>query len=87
MPDEAALREFARHAVRNGKLPRREPAHVWGGPGVGVPCSVCEKPTTREEMEYELEFDPDSDNLSLDQFHMHLRCFAAWEVERTKPAQ
>ena len=53
MPDEAPLREFARFAIRTGRLPRREPARIWGGPGVGGFCGVCEKPISQAELEYE----------------------------------
>jgi hypothetical protein len=84
MPDEASLREFARFAIRNGTLPRRDPARIWAGPSVGALCTVCEKPITRDQLEYEVEFPPDGGNPGLDQFHFHLQCFAAWEVERTK---
>ena len=90
MPDEATLREFVRLAIRNGMLPRRDPARVWGGPGVGAVCRVCEKPITRDQLEYELEFPPYSGNAGLDKLHklhLHLRCFAAWELERAKAAQ
>jgi hypothetical protein len=65
----------------------REPARTWGGPGVGALCFVCEKPITRDQLEYELEFARDGDNPDLEKFHFHLRCFAAWEFERTKPAK
>jgi hypothetical protein len=27
-------------------------------------------------------FSRDGDNRSLDKFHVHIRCFAAWEFER-----
>jgi hypothetical protein len=81
MPDESALRDKARHAVRDGKLPSRAPDRVWGGPGVGAPCSVCQQAVTKDEMEFEVQFARDND---LDKFHLHRRCFAAWEFERTR---
>jgi hypothetical protein len=34
--------------------------------------------------EYELEFSHDGAAPGLDRFHLHLRFFAAWEMERTK---
>jgi hypothetical protein len=86
MPDEAPLREFARFAIRDGRLPRRDPAQIWGGPGVGAFCGVCEKPITQDQLEYEFEFAGDGDNPKRDKVHFHLRCFAAWEFERTKGA-
>ena len=86
LPDEAPLREFARFAIRTGRLPRREPARIWGGPGAGGFCGVCEKPIRQDELEYELEFACHNDDPKRDKVHFHLRCFAAWEFERTKPA-
>ncbi len=53
MPDEARLREQAKDAIQNGKLPG---SHDGSNPG-------------------------------LDKFHVHIRCFAAWEFERGKAGQ
>lgn len=85
MPDEPHLREQAREAIQSGKLPSRAPDRMWGGPGVGADCAVCGLPVTREQLEFEIEFARNGDNPGLDQFHVHLRCFAAWELERNKP--
>ena len=86
MPDEALLRERAREVVQNGKLPRRQPDRTWGGPGVGALCSVCERPVTKDEMEFEIQFAHDGEASGLDKFHVHVRCFAVWELERNKPS-
>ena len=82
MPDEPILREKARAVVQAGKLPSRAPDRTWGGPGVGAPCSVCDSPVNKNELEFEIEFAHNGDNPGLDKFHVHLRCFAAWEFER-----
>jgi hypothetical protein len=79
MPDDAVLREFARFAIQQGRLPRRDPDHGWGGLGCGALCAVCEKPVTGNEPEHEIEFGQDL-------FHLHVSCFTAWELERAKPA-
>ena len=84
MPDEPRLREQAREAVRTGKLPARPQDRTWGGPGVGATCAVCGKPVTKDEMELEVQFARDGANPGLDKFHLHVRCFAAWEFERPK---
>ena len=84
MPDEAMLREKARAAVRDGKLPSRRPDRVWGGPGIGAICAVCALPVPKEESEFEIEFAYDGASPGLDKFHVHIRCFAAWEFERSK---
>jgi len=80
--DEHVLRQIARKVVQNGKLPCRRPDRTWGGPGVGAPCAVCGVPVGRDEMEFEIQFAHDGDNPGLDKFHVHIRCFAAWEFER-----
>ena len=83
MPDEPRLREQAREAVRSGKLPSRRPDRTWGGPGVGAPCQVCDKPVTHSEMEFEIQFEQEGGG-GLDKFHVDVLCFAAWEFERNK---
>jgi hypothetical protein len=85
MPDEARLREQARAAIQSGKLPSHAPHRTWGGPGVGAECSVCGRPVTRDELEFEIQFEHDGAQPGLDRFHVHIRCFAAWEFERNKP--
>jgi hypothetical protein len=82
IPDEAVIREKAKTVVLNGKLPARRPDRTWGGPGVGAPCIVCELPVTKDQLEFEIQFARDGDNPGLDKFHIHIRCFAAWEFER-----
>jgi hypothetical protein len=84
MPDEAVLRQQARQAIQTGELPNRPPDRTWGGPGVGAPCSVCNDPVTRDQLEFEIQFAHDGATPGLDKFHVHMRCFAAWEMERTK---
>jgi hypothetical protein len=84
MPDEPILREKARAAVQRGKLPARRPDRTWGGPGVGADCAVCERPITHDEMELQIEFAREGSTPGLDAFHVHIRCFAAWEFERGK---
>jgi hypothetical protein len=76
------IREKARAAVRSGKLPDRAPDRTWGGPGVGANCAVCDLPVTKHEKEFEIQFARDGSDPGLDKFHLHLRCFAAWEFER-----
>jgi len=84
MPDEASLREQARATVQSGKLPAQRPDRTWGGPGVGAEGAVCGKPATKNELEFEIQFARDGATPGLDKFHLHARCFAAWEFERQK---
>ena len=84
MPDEALRRTDARVAIRVGKLPRRAPDGVVGGPGSGRPCRVCGGLITHDETGYEVQF-AHAGIASLVRFHLHRQCFTAWELERTKP--
>jgi hypothetical protein len=83
MTDESTLRELARAAIRRGTLPNRRPERMSGTPGVGDPCAMCDQLVTRKELEFELQFVRDGDNPGLDKLHVHVRCFAVWELERT----
>jgi hypothetical protein len=84
MPNEQEIRALARKVLGAGTLPRRDPDRTWGGNGVGLSCTVCGEPIPPTTTEYELQFCHDGANPRLDRFHLHLRCFAAWEMERTK---
>lgn len=79
MPDEPRLREQARAAVKSGKVPARAPDRTWGGPGVGAACSVCHQAVGKDELEVEIQFAHEVAPYGLDKFHVHIRCFAAWE--------
>jgi len=81
MPDEAVLRAKARDIIRSGRLPLRKPDRMFGGSGSGAVCPVCGELATRNELELEIEFHGHG---VVDTFHLHPRCFAAWEFERTK---
>ena len=39
-------------------------------------------PVTKNEMEFEIQFARDGDDPGLDKYHVHIRCFAVWELER-----
>lgn len=55
---------------------------MWGGPGVGADCAMCNVSIQRDELELELEFARDNDADTVDKYHVHILCFAAWERER-----
>ena len=84
MPNEQQIRALARKVLQAGMLPRHDPDRTWGGRGVGLPCLVCGERILPDQVEYELQFAHDGATPRLDRFHLHLRCFAAWEMERTK---
>jgi hypothetical protein len=81
MPDELKLRYQARDVIRSSRLPLRKPDRMFGGPGSGALCPVCGELATKKELELEIEFNRHS---VVDRFHLHPRCYAAWEFERTK---
>jgi hypothetical protein len=80
--EKQALRTKAREVLDTGMLPNRSPDRVSGGPGVGAPCALCDLPMQPDQVAFALEFARDGDNPGLDKFHVHVRCFAAWEFER-----
>jgi hypothetical protein len=80
--DEAALRERARQKLRSGVLPASAEARVWAGPGLGLPCAVCDQAIERDDLEYELEFAL-GPGTPLQPYRFHRRCHAAWQLERT----
>jgi hypothetical protein len=98
MPDEQILREKAREAIRVGNLPITKPVRTFGGPIVGgAVCPVCDGLVGRDDIGLEIEFHASPREKSLAdtldrlravpevrRYHLHLRCFAAWEFERTK---
>jgi hypothetical protein len=85
MPNERQIREVARKVLQAGKLPGRDPDGTWGGKGTGAPCAVCWERITPAQVEYEIQFHHDGATPRVDSYALHLRCFAAWEMERTKP--
>ena len=82
MQDESVLRDRVRQLLHMNRIPRRPSDRTWGGPGVGVLCAVCERPVTNSDFEMEIQFAYDGAARRLDKFHLHVRCFAAWELER-----
>ncbi|MGH9892039.1 MAG: hypothetical protein ACREA0_08675 [bacterium] len=82
MNDESALRAKAREVIQGGTLPNSHPDRMWGGPGVGANCMICSEPAKRDELEFEIEFARNGDDPGLNTYHVHVRCFAAWEFER-----
>jgi len=82
MPEvERALRENVRQRIQSGALPRAKPNRTWGGPGAGLTCAVCDQRITRNQIEYEVQFVQEGTTV-LQVVHLHLACFAAWELER-----
>ena len=81
MPAEPRLHEQAREAIRSGRLPACPPDRRLTQHGrSGAACPVCAELVEREQMEVELQFR--RQDLGWNCYHLHPRCFAAWEFER-----
>ncbi len=78
---DACTREKARKAVEAGKLPNRRPDLTLGGRGVGADCTICAAPVTADEPELEIGFARNGKGSAVDSYHVHPRCFTAWELE------
>jgi hypothetical protein len=84
MSNEIAVIAQGRHALSGDEIPRRDADRTWGGLRADMPCTICAKRVTVSQMEYALQFRQDGATPGLDRYHLHLRCFAAWQMERTK---
>ena len=85
MSHDDVLREKVRNVIQAGTLPNRPPRRMWGGPGVGADCTMCNLAIQRDELELEIEFAQGDNGDAVDKYHVHILCFAAWERERRKP--
>jgi hypothetical protein len=85
--DENILREKAREAIASGKLPMRKADRTLGGLGTGRTCVLCGGLLTPTQMEIEVELNRQGSAPGLERYHLHPRCFAAWELEiNSKPS-
>ena len=80
MSDQIRLREKARDLLQTGKVPSRRPDRMWGGPGCGEQCILCNASMTQYEIVLEVEFTQE-DGARPTSHHFHTRCFSAFEVE------
>jgi hypothetical protein len=85
MPDERALRDAAREAIRTGVLPARSAIRTLGGRGSGEPCVLCGESIRHDQMEIELEFARRSGaTTDIDNYPLHPQCCIAWERARAR---
>ena len=78
--DDQDLRRRAREALQAGVLPLDRPQQILGGSGTGELCPICGSSIEPAEPELELEFVNTEIGDEVREFHMHLPCFAAWEI-------
>ena len=81
MGEESVLPAGAGYVMKTGKLPEHRPERMWGGPSSGASCAICGKAIGAGEVEFELQFASDGGSGTAN-YHVHARCFAAWELER-----
>jgi hypothetical protein len=81
MADDTLLRQQARAATRDGRLPNRRPDRQWGGHGCGARCPACERQISPRELEVELEYAQQREGPGVATFHLHVACLHAWEAE------
>jgi hypothetical protein len=79
--DEGALQKSACEAIQTGKLPDRAPSRILGGNGFGTRCPVCGNLVNADEIGYELQFAGWDDHSTTVDYHLHVRCFSAWDQE------
>jgi hypothetical protein len=84
MSDQTTLRRYVREAMRDGRLPRRSAARMWGGKGTGGECSVCGERRRSDQAELELEFSPEHGAHAVKSVLVHVACFDAWQQERQR---
>jgi hypothetical protein len=84
MAEESPLTVKAHDAIRSRRLPAQAPNRTFGGHGSDVTCAICGELVTRTQMEIEIEFNRHGTTPGLDRYHLHTKCFSAWESERKK---
>jgi hypothetical protein len=72
------LDDTVREAIDSRRMPLYSPAQLWGGPGSGAACSICEAPIEAHSLEYELVFRGDKPETTITH-HVHVACYTAWE--------
>ena len=77
--EESLLRLRAREAIGTGALPSKASTRVFGGPGSGQRCALCQQAIGQEELEFELVFA--LNGVQPRTHHLHVHCFVAWERE------
>ena len=75
---QADLWTLARERIAQGQLPREADARMWGGHGTGQPCTLCDNPIRRDEVEFEVEEHRDG---AVHTFRFHRICQSVWQLE------
>jgi hypothetical protein len=81
MSNDRYLREKVRGMMAAGELPNRAPEHIWGGPGSGARCAICDAALERDGVELEIQFIGDN-GPGPGTHRVHVACFSIFEFER-----
>ena len=65
-----------RRKMAAGLLPKHAPVKVWAGYGSGKKCDACDLPTSKADIEYEVDM---ADHRT---FLFHQACFELWHEGR-----
>jgi hypothetical protein len=76
-----SLAEMVRERLDAGILPFDIPVKLWAGMGSGQPCTACEQPILKAQVEYELQYDAADDHAPI---RLHAGCHGLWEAERRR---
>jgi hypothetical protein len=76
---EAELRPIARERIAKGRLPCVVSSRMWGGPGLGHHCDLCDKEIGSDEMELEVEGPINGGEVHT--FRFHVVCQSVWQLE------
>jgi hypothetical protein len=79
--EDCTLRLLIRSKLAAGRLPQDSIPRMWGGPGNGECCDVCEETITRAQFVMEGVSNAEGGR----GVQLHVRCFQVWDAERQVP--
>ena len=73
-----SLADLVRDKLDAGTLPHESPVKMWAGNGRGAPCTACDEPILRAQVEYEPQYDGRAP------IRLHVGCHGLWQAERRR---
>ena len=73
-----SLADLVRDKLDAGTLPHESPVKMWAGNGRGAPCTACDEPILRAQVEYEPQYDGRAP------IRLHVGCHGLWQDERRR---
>ena|SRR5215472_5406412 len=81
-PKDEPLSKLTRAAIRAGRIPTSAGDHTRRSQGRGTCCVICGEPISPQQTDIAIEFAHDGMAPSVEIAHLHIKCCAAWDVER-----